>query len=168
MTDPLDLPRLREAVALVQRAITGEDRWRAEWKDSGWPSTAPPAGSYSIQSTDTVLEWLRAVSVPLPALLDELEAERIENTHLREAFVTMERAYNTAQADLAAASDATGLAGVKAPLSLVDAIHQLKSDLAAARAVLETARLFYGHGGPTYTTVLVDRAAWLAWKERAR
>ena len=30
----------------------------------------------------------------LRALLDELEAERIENTHLREAFVTMERAAN--------------------------------------------------------------------------
>jgi len=32
----------------------------------------------------------------------DLAAERVENAHLREAFVTMERAYNEGQADLAA------------------------------------------------------------------
>jgi hypothetical protein len=41
-----------------------------------------------------------------------LAAERIENAHLREAFVTMERAYNVAEADLAAARAA--LAGAEA------------------------------------------------------
>ena len=34
-----------------------------------------------------------------------LEAERIENTRLRKAFVTMEKAYNTAEADLAALTE---------------------------------------------------------------
>jgi len=66
-----------------------------------------------------------------------LAAERIEVAHLREAFVTMERAAN-----------------------------QHETDLAAARAVLETARDLPEDGPAPQWLIQVDRAAWLAWQAR--
>jgi hypothetical protein len=74
------------------------------------------------------------------ALLDEVESERIENAHLREAFVTMEKAYNLAALDLA-----------------------------AARAVLDGAEDVQGMiGMPGRVVVDLDRAALEAWQERER
>ena len=77
MTSPVDLPALREAVARLQSVqCTPEiDPGVRGWIEDG-----------------------KVVADALPALLDELERERIENAHLRQAFVTMERAYNAAVA----------------------------------------------------------------------
>ena len=72
----------------------------------------------------------------LPALLDELERERIENAHLREAFVTMEQAYNAAALDLAAARAVLETAN---PSAGVDCIR-LWVDRAAWLAWQETKR----------------------------
>ncbi|MCU0279547.1 MAG: hypothetical protein MUE31_11740, partial [Candidatus Nanopelagicales bacterium] len=42
------------------------------------------------------------------------------------------------------------------------------ADLAAARAVLDTAEVFHGHGGPSYVTIIVGRDPWQAWKDGQR
>ena len=52
--------------------------------------------------THTCLRVCRSVAAEFEASQKALEAERIENAHLREAFVTMEKAYNEGQAELAA------------------------------------------------------------------
>jgi len=72
------------------------------------------------------------------AVRHELEAERIEVAHLREAFVTMERAAN-----------------------------QHEADLAAARAVLDGAyRLPRGTSPDHAIHLCVNEAAWLTWQAR--
>jgi len=87
--------------------------------------------------THTCLRVCRSVAAEFEASQKALSAERIENAHLREAFVTMERAAN-----------------------------QHETDLAAARAVLETARDLPEDGPAPQWLIQVDRAAWLAWQAR--
>ena len=50
-------------------------------------------------------EGVRLLMNDRDRLADALAAERIENTRLREAFVTMEKAYNEAEAAIAALKD---------------------------------------------------------------
>ena len=87
--------------------------------------------------THTCLRVCRSVAAEFEASQKALSAERIEVAHLREAFVTMERAAN-----------------------------QHETDLAAARAVLETARDLPEDGPAPQWLIQVDRAAWLAWQAR--
>ena len=113
----------------------------------------------------------------------DLEAANIEVAHLREAFVTMEQAANQreterdlALADLddaataiCAAFDVLGLAGIDQPITIVDAARSRMDDLAAARAVLESAEeVTYITTAPDDLMLRVDRAAWLAWQERIK
>jgi hypothetical protein len=79
------------------------------------------------------------VAAEFEASQKALAAERIENAHLRAAFVAMEKAAN-----------------------------EHETDLAAARAVLETAKLHKREVTvlSSQVVVVVDRAAWLAWQAR--
>jgi hypothetical protein len=86
-----------------------------------------------------------------PALLDELERERIENTRLREAFVTMERAYNRATTDRDISMRKRG---------------ELEADLAAARAVLDGAEVV-DHEEPK-VLLTADLTAWMVWQGRSK
>jgi hypothetical protein len=71
-----DLPALREAVAEFGR-----------WQNSEG------------KGYESLVDTACGVFDVLPALLDELEAERTENTRLSEAFITMERAANQREAE---------------------------------------------------------------------
>ena len=86
--------------------------------------------------THTCLRVCRSVAAEFEASQKALSAERIEVAHLREAFVTMERAAN-----------------------------QHETDLAAARAVLDGAyRLPRGTSPDNSIHLCVHGAAWLAWQ----
>ena len=88
--------------------------------------------------THTCLRVCRSVAAEFEASQKALSAERIEIAHLREAFVTMERAAN-----------------------------QHETDLAAARAVLDGAyRLPRGTSPDNSIHLCVNGAAWLAWQAR--
>jgi len=141
-----------------------------------------------------------------------LAAERIEIAHLREAFVTMERAANQheterdrALADLDDAAtaineamDILGLAGIDQPITVVDAarsrmddlaaaraeelathraldatleyLRDVKADLAAARAVLDSAEPYgvWPDLNSPHGFLRVDSAKWQAWQGRKR
>ena len=108
---PTNLPALREAVA---RRTAGE--LTADWHEQGvqilagtvciaivdepYNADAIVAGMNALPALLDEVEALRASqhtwpdSAQVKALKAEVDAERIENTHLREAFVTMERAAN--------------------------------------------------------------------------
>ena len=78
-----------------------------------------------------------------PALLDEveqthkaLEAERIENAHLREAFVVMERAANQHEADLAVTQAQLHAQGYKCVVSESAYMQQLEAIHAVLKATV--------------------------------
>ena len=104
--------------------------------------------------THTCLRVCRSVAAEFEASQKALSAERIEVAHLREAFVTMERAANQheterdrALADLDDAAtaineamDILGLAGIDQPITVVDAARSRMADLAAVRVENEDYR----------------------------
>jgi hypothetical protein len=69
------------------------------------------------------------------AMLDEVEAERIENAHLREAFVTMEKAYNV---EHRRHSDLLGLLSefYPAEADIRECLTRSRADLAAITAAV--------------------------------
>ena len=116
----------------------------------------------------------------LPLVEADLAAERIENTRLREAFVTMEQAYNVAEADLAAARaalagaeaerDAYRAALTKVATVELDALVRVRKRRPTKAMVLTTAKQH--DSDITFAAprmwIQVDRAAWLAWQGRQR
>jgi len=130
-----NLPALREAVAIIQRGVPRDQ-----------------AGVYD-DRTPLELAALR-LALALPALLDALEAERIENTRLREAVQVFEKGYNTAEADLAAARTSEKRAWDEAVQARIDGAenlmlltHELQADLAALREPCACCREMMGNDG---------------------
>jgi hypothetical protein len=80
------------------------------------------------------------------ALLDEVERLRADLMGQRDAYDILLAHANELERDNAA----------------------LQTDLAAARAVLDDADVEYDDPDIDAVTIIVDRAAWLAWQGRAR
>ncbi len=203
MTDTPSLPLLREAVAKMT-----EGPWHAG-SVGPYPYTANVYGNpktalgivaqcyrcpdaYTPHRSDVTQGDMDAAGIvalrnAADAMLDEVEAERIENAHLREAFVTMEKAYNVehrrhsdllgllsefypAEADIreCLTRSRADLAAAKAHAEDSQDVDEMEADLAAARAVLDTI-LEVGHDDDHPAVMaLLDRAAWQAWQERGR
>jgi hypothetical protein len=147
MPDPVNLPALREAVALIRRDI---------------PEDQP--GVYD-DRRPVELAALR-LALALPALLDEVEVERIENARLREAVQVFEKAANALElernalrADLAAMTEKRN--------AIFEDATKMGRDLTAARAVLDTAR-FPSSEANGRLLVNLDAAAWHAYQETKR
>ena len=162
---PTDLPALREAVAkiepcpkcggdgfLVTNSSHAEHDPRCDGTCRFCPIEVPdqdigPCDCALAQASITEDDHWRLVCT-LRALLDELEAARIEIAHLREAFMTMERAYNDCD---------------RVREQHLCEIVNLQADLAAARAVLDSAQWPSSEANGRLL-LNVDAAAWQAWK----
>lgn len=101
----------------------------------------------------------------------DLAAERIENAHLRDAVQVFEKGYNEAQAEIAAAKEEWA-SEQAARGDFQRLFMEAKADISAARAVLESVALTgdtsYDHPPNPRVVVTLDRAAWLAWRERGK
>ena len=177
---PLELAALRLALALPALLDELETlrRWKIALAPPGQMADQIVALKADLAAARAQLHTLEnkcvvSESAYTQQLEADLAAERIENTHLREAFVTMEKAYNTAEADLAAARTSEKRAWDEAVQARIDGAenlmlltHELQADLAAAKAVLDSAIVIEGPGD--ITLQVLDRAAWQAWQARGK
>jgi hypothetical protein len=148
-----------------------------------------------LEGASVDLAGIVALRNAAPALLDEVarlrqerEALRAENIRLHCEVENWKATIETREADLAAAREAVEKAKLQVMAHKTwenEAVAQagnanlaynkirvenqtLRADLAAARAVLDTAEVFHGHGGPSYVTIIVGRDPWQAWKDGQR
>ena len=158
MTDKLNLPALREAVAKMQLDYPVVYD-AAEMRDGlGFVIVDADDGIQHEAYGEGIATLLNAA----PALLDEVEAARAENAALK-ANVDDDTAI------VSRARDICHRHGY-----VVDAEHEgwttcalrsLEAEVAAARKVLETAIELPGYCA--YAVIGVDAAAWQAWQARA-
>lgn len=165
------LPALREAVALIRRDIPEDqpgvydDRRPVELAALRL-ALALPALLDEVEAAADLRHERDDLIVRLRVAVHERDAERIENAHLREAFGTMEKAYNV---EHRRHSDLLGLLSefYPAEADIRECLTRSRADLAAARAILDTAR-FPSSEANGRLLVNLDAAAWLAWQEREK
>ena len=177
---PISLPALREAVATIVRL--GKLRPR-DWQEGDGRMladadfilrNAAPALLDEVEALRVDSEAATMYQRQLSECATELDAERIENTRLRDAVQVFEKASNTYEREverlreqLSAAHDVRDVFARDLNRMVVDC-EKDEADLAAAKAVLDTANpLGFNHITRRYT-LDVDIAPWLAWQARGQ